>query len=66
MRYITEGFNSGTPWANAEVREYAFEKEEADDTQGEAWLVEIAEIAKEGGEGPTSSQPKQSKVPRTY
>ncbi|KAI0092661.1 histidine phosphatase superfamily [Irpex rosettiformis] len=65
LRYLTEGFNSGTPWANAEVREYRFEKEAEDDVQGDAWLVSVGEIVKEGEEGPTSSQ-LESKVPKTY
>ncbi|KAI0759910.1 phosphoglycerate mutase-like protein [Irpex lacteus] len=61
LRYITDGFNSGAPWANAEVREYTFEKEEEEDEQGEAWLVPVKRIAKEGADEPTSSQ-----IKRTY
>lgn len=56
LRYMTEGFNSGAEWANAEVREYRFEKEAAEDAQGEAWLVRVREVAKEGEEAPTSSE----------
>ena len=55
LRYITEGFDSGAAWANAEVREYTFEKEEAEDTQGEAWLVHMKDVVNEGRNQPTSS-----------
>lgn len=64
LRYITDGFNSGAPWANAEVREYTFEKEEDEDEQGEAWVIPVKEIAKEGAEEPTSSDLR--KANRTY
>ena len=56
LRYITDGFSSGAEWANAEVREYTFEKEESEDTQGEAWLVRVKEVAKKGTDEPTSSE----------
>lgn len=56
LRYMTDGFNSGAEWANAEVREYTFEKEAKDDVQGEAWLVRVREVAKKGAEEPTSSE----------
>lgn len=64
LRYITDGFNSGAPWANAEVREYTFKEEEENDPQGEAWLVPVRPIAKEGAEEPTSSE--LPKANRTY
>lgn len=69
LRYMTDGYNSGTAWANAEVREYTFAKEEADDLQGEAWLVPVKEVAKEGADEPTSSEvaePKQTRSAKTY
>ena len=48
LRYITEGYNSLTHWANTEVRVYTFKCEENEDEEGEAWLVpvegEIVEI----------------------
>lgn len=56
LRYMTDGFNSGAEWANAEVREYTFEVEEAEDGRGEAWLKRVGEVAKEGAEEPTSSE----------
>ncbi|KAI0337582.1 phosphoglycerate mutase-like protein [Trametopsis cervina] len=56
LRYITDGHNSHALWANAEVKEYTFDKEEEDDEQGEAWLVPVQQVAKEGGEEPTSSE----------
>jgi len=63
LRYITDGYNSGALWANAEVREYTFKAEEEEDEQGEAWLVPVQQIAKEGGQAPTSSE---SVIQRTY
>ena len=65
LRYVIEGFNSHSPWANAEVRAYTFELEEAEDKRGEAWMVPVsarAEVAKKGGEEPTSSEVAQEKV----
>ncbi|KAH8106332.1 phosphoglycerate mutase-like protein [Cristinia sonorae] len=56
LRYITEGFNSYKDWANAEVREYTFKVEEAEDVDGEAWLVPVKQVAKEGDAQPTSSE----------
>ncbi|GJE83958.1 phosphoglycerate mutase-like protein [Phanerochaete sordida] len=60
LRYVTDGFNSAAPWANAEVREYTFEKDEGDDERGEAWLKPVKEVAKEGAEEPTSSEAKHN------
>lgn len=40
------------PWANAEIREYRFQSEDAEDAK----LVPVKEIAKEGEEEPTSSE----------
>ena len=65
LRYVIEGFNSHSPWANAEVRAYTFELEEAEDKRGEAWMVPVsarAGVAKKGGEEPTSSEVAQEKV----
>ncbi|KAI0079362.1 phosphoglycerate mutase-like protein [Panus rudis PR-1116 ss-1] len=59
LRYITEGYNSHRPWANAEVRVYTFACEEEDDKDGEAWLVPLnqpPQVAKEGTTEPTSSE----------
>lgn len=56
LRYMTDGYNSGAPWANAEVRQYTFAREEEDDAQGEAVLIPVKEVAKEGGEERTSSE----------
>ena len=56
LRYMTDGFNSGAGWANAEVREYTFEKEAEDDVQGEAWLRRVKEVARKGVDEPTSSE----------
>ena len=56
LRYMTEGYNSHTWWANAEVREFTFEVEEEADARGEAWLVPVKTVAKEGTEDPTSSE----------
>lgn len=56
LRYITEGFNSHKVWANAEVREYTFKVEEEEDAEGEAWLIPVREVAKEGDVQPTSSE----------
>lgn len=61
LRYVTDGYNSGALWANAEVREYTFEKSEDEDERGEAWLAPVKEIAKEGTEERTSSEVKESK-----
>ena len=56
LRYITQGRNTYNPWANVEVREYTFAADEAEDADGEAWLVPVSEIA-QGAEGePTSSE----------
>ncbi|THH32156.1 hypothetical protein EUX98_g2025 [Antrodiella citrinella] len=56
LRYITEGHNSHQDWANAEVREYTFKVNEEDDVDGEAVLVRVKQVAKEGEEAPSSSQ----------
>ncbi len=56
LRYITEGINSGSAWANAEVREFTFQVDEEHDQRGEAWLVPIKRVAKEGADEPTSSE----------
>lgn len=56
LRYITEGFNSNKDWANAEVREYTFKVEEDEDAEGEAWLIPVKQVAREGDVGPTSSE----------
>ncbi|CCM03245.1 uncharacterized protein FIBRA_05371 [Fibroporia radiculosa] len=55
LRYITEGENSFTPWANVEVREYTFDIEEGEDKDGDAWLVPVKKIVQEGDDEPTSS-----------
>ena len=59
LRYITDGFNSSRLWANAEVKEYTFEKDEQDE---EAWLKEIKPVVKKGADEPTSSET----LARTY
>lgn len=61
LRYITDGENSFAMWANAEVKEYTFAEEEEDDEGGEARLVPVKQIAKEGEDEPTSSD-----IERTY
>jgi len=61
LRYVTDGYNSGADWANAEVREYTFKQDEDEDERSEAWLVLVKEIAKEGTEERTSSEAKESK-----
>lgn len=61
LRYVTDGYNSGALWANAEVREYTFEKGKEEDERGEAWLVPVKEVAKEGTEERTSSEVKESR-----
>lgn len=33
LRYITEGYNSGRPWANTEVRVYTFAEEDDEDAK---------------------------------
>ena len=57
LRYITKGHNTHEPWANCEVREYTFAVDEADDQDGEAWLVPVKkQVAVEGEPEPTSSE----------
>ncbi|KAI0793286.1 phosphoglycerate mutase-like protein [Abortiporus biennis] len=56
LRYITQGYNTHEPWANAEVREYRFALETEEDKEGDAWLVPTGVIAREGGAKPTSSE----------
>ncbi|KAI0915458.1 hypothetical protein AcW1_003979 [Taiwanofungus camphoratus] len=58
LRYITQGRNSATPWANVEVREYTFKVDEEEDKEGEAWLVPVKTIVREGADDPTSSSEK--------
>jgi hypothetical protein len=48
-------------WANAEVKEYTFANEEEEDEEGEARLVQVKRVAKEGENEPTSSE-----IERTY
>ena len=57
LRYLTAGRNTHEPWANCEVREYMFAVDEADDKDGEAWLVPVKkQVAVEGEPEPTSSE----------
>ena len=56
LRYLTLGRNDHSPWANVEVREYTFAVDEADDKEGEAWLVPVKQVAVEGETEPTSSE----------
>ncbi|KAI0751662.1 phosphoglycerate mutase-like protein [Daedaleopsis nitida] len=59
LRYLTTGRNTHEPWANVEVREYTFAADEAEDAEGEAWLVPVRaepEVAREGEPEPTSSE----------
>ncbi|KAI0706918.1 phosphoglycerate mutase-like protein [Cerioporus squamosus] len=56
LRYITKGRNTHEPWANVEVREYTFAVEDAEDADGEAWLVPVKKVAQEGEAEPTSSE----------
>ena len=39
-----------------EVREYTFAVDEANDKEGEAWLVPVKQVAVEGETEPTSSE----------
>ena len=55
LRYITQGRNTYNPWANVEVREYTFAADEAEDADGEAWLVPVSEVAQGAEAEPTSS-----------
>ena len=61
LRYITEGKNSGGPWANTEVREYTFR---TDDEDADAVMVPFVakSIVLEGDNKPTSSSPVVDKV----
>ncbi|GBE88271.1 phosphoglycerate mutase-like protein [Sparassis latifolia] len=52
LRYITQGQNSTSPWANVEVREYTFAVDEEDDVEGDAWLTPVKKLVQEE---PTSS-----------
>ncbi|EJF63136.1 phosphoglycerate mutase-like protein [Dichomitus squalens LYAD-421 SS1] len=57
LRYIIKGYNTHEAWANCEVREYTFAVDEADDKDGEAWLVPVKKlVAVEGDPEPTSSE----------
>ncbi|OSX60685.1 hypothetical protein POSPLADRAFT_1148492 [Postia placenta MAD-698-R-SB12] len=60
LRYITDGENSFKPWANVEVREYTFKVEDEEDTDGDAWLVEVKKVVQEGADLPTSSSERFS------
>ncbi|EIN09819.1 phosphoglycerate mutase-like protein [Punctularia strigosozonata HHB-11173 SS5] len=51
LRYITDGWNSGKPWANTEVRAYTFASEDDDDAK----LIPLGKTAQEGTDEPTSS-----------
>ncbi|BGP51936.1 hypothetical protein JCM10450v2_007896 [Rhodotorula kratochvilovae] len=62
LRVITDGHRSATPWANAEVRAYTFSS--APEAEDDAVVVPVKEVAKEGGDEPTSSELKQDE--RTY
>lgn len=61
LRFITEGYNSGTFWANAEVREYTFEVDEEHDERGEAWVVLTKNVTKKGENEPSSSEIAQDR-----
>lgn len=65
MRHITDGKNSGEPWANTEVREYTFL---TDDEDADAVMVPfVAEsIVIEGDNEPTSSSLMADKAYWTY
>ncbi|GAA6061511.1 hypothetical protein JCM10212_004501 [Sporobolomyces blumeae] len=51
LRCLTEGRQSATPWANAEVRAYGFASRDDEDAK----LVAVKDIVEEGQEEPTSS-----------
>ncbi|GAA5902399.1 histidine phosphatase family protein [Sporobolomyces salmoneus] len=53
LRCLTEGRQTATPWANAEVRAYRFKNGDEDD---EAELEMVKELEEEGAEEPTSSE----------
>ena len=53
LRYLTRGRNDHSPWANVEVREFAFATDEAEDAAGDAWLVPVRSVAVEGEDAPT-------------
>ena len=57
LRAITDGYESGTPWANAEVKVYKFEQ----DDDADAKVVPVKQAEEEVAEGenePTSSGTK--------
>ncbi|KAI0329913.1 phosphoglycerate mutase-like protein [Cubamyces sp. BRFM 1775] len=56
LRYITKGENTHEAWANVEMREFTFAKEEGEDGEGEAWLVPVKRVVQEGEDEPTSSE----------
>ncbi|OSD01698.1 phosphoglycerate mutase-like protein [Trametes coccinea BRFM310] len=55
LRYLTTGENDHAPWANCEVREYTFARDDEDEDE-DAWLVPVKEVAREGEAEPTSSE----------
>lgn len=55
LRYLTEGENSMTAWANCEVREYTFAVDEEQDNDGATRLVLVQNVVQEGANYPTSS-----------
>ncbi|KAK4331148.1 phosphoglycerate mutase family protein [Rhodotorula toruloides] len=61
LRCITDGYRSATPWANAEVRAYTFSSADDDDAK----VISVKEVAKEGGNAPTSSDLQNGRN-RTY
>lgn len=52
MRCLTEGRQTATPWANAEVRAYRFKSQDDE----EAALEKVEEVVEEGKDDPTSSE----------
>ncbi|GAA5841034.1 hypothetical protein JCM3766R1_006643 [Sporobolomyces carnicolor] len=52
LRCLTEGRQTATPWANAEVRAYRFKSDDDD----EAELVKVQDLEEEGRKEPTSTQ----------
>jgi hypothetical protein len=51
LMILHQGYNSGKPWGNAEVREYTFTAE----NDAEAAIVPVQKIVQEGTDLPTSS-----------
>ncbi|GAA5883036.1 hypothetical protein JCM16303_006802 [Sporobolomyces ruberrimus] len=52
LRCLTEGRQTATPWANAEVRAYRFKSQDDE----EAVLEKVEEVVEEGKDDPTSSE----------